>query len=82
MYSHCAVGLAEMKPFKIKALLTYVSFVTILIMCNVRAQQLTFSKMASSQDLCFIYFKERKRFWSDNKYVSMKSISLNKYWRD
>ena len=74
------VGPAEMKPFKIKALLTYVSYVTILIMGNMRTQQLTFSKMASSQDLCIIYFKERKRFWSDiiSTYVSMKYISLNK----
>ena len=47
-----------------------------------RAQQLMFSKMASSQDPCTIYFKERKLFWSDNKYVSMKYISLNKYWRN
>ena len=66
---HRAVGPAEMKPFKIKALLTYVSYVTILIMRNMRAQQLTFYKMASSQDPCIIYFKERKRFWSDKKYV-------------
>ena len=71
-----------MKPFKIKALLTYVSYVTILIMRKMRAQQLTFSKMESSQELCIIYFKERKRFWSDNKYGSMKYISLNKYWWD
>ena len=39
-----------MKPFKIKAFLTYVSYVTILIMHNKRAQQLTFYKMASLQD--------------------------------
>ena len=79
---HCAVGPTEMKLFKIKAFLTYVSYVTILIMRNMRAQQLKFSKMASVQDPCIIYFKERKCFWSDNKYVSMKYISLNKYWRD
>ena len=46
-----------------------------------RAQQLTFYKMASSQDQWITYFKERKRFWSDKKYVSTFN-EINKYWRD
>ena len=42
-----------MKPFKIKALSTYVFYVTIVIMCNMRAQLLTFQNGIFSQDSCF-----------------------------
>ena len=41
-----------MKPFKIKALSTYVLYVTIVIMRNVRAQLLTFQNGVFSQDSC------------------------------
>ena len=34
---HCAVGLAYMKPFKVKVLLTYAFYVTIVLMRNIRA---------------------------------------------
>ena len=41
-----------MKPFKIKALLTYVIYVTIVSMCNMCAQLLMFQNGVFSQDSC------------------------------
>ena len=41
-----------MKPFKIKVLLTYVFYVTTVIMHNMRAQLLTFQNDVLSQDSC------------------------------
>ena len=65
---------------KIKAFLTYVFYVTILIMRNMRAQLLTFTKWHLHQESCYTVLKEEKCFWSDNKYVLMKYISINQEW--
>ena len=42
-----------MKPFKIKELSTYVLYVTIVIMCNMHVQLLTFQNGVFSQDSCY-----------------------------
>ena len=41
-----------MKPFKIKALSTYVLYITIVIMRNMLTQLLTFQNVVFSQDSC------------------------------
>ena len=45
------VGLKKL--FKIKVLLTYVFYVTIVIMCNMRAQLLMFQNGVFSLDSCY-----------------------------
>ena len=46
-----------------------------------RAQCSRLQKWRLHQELCNTIVKKEKRFWSDNKYVLIKYISINQEWR-
>ena len=70
-----------MKPFKIKVLLTYVFYVTIVIMHNIHAQLLTFQNGVFSQDSCLeilLVLSKENCFWNaNNKFIIIKQSSRN-----
>ena len=69
-----------MKPFKIKVLLTYVFYVTTVIMRNMCRQLLTFQNGVFSQDsFCSINtrFYQKSSFWNDIKVIIKNKSSKN-----